>query len=173
MNVILLGYRGCGKTSVGKKLAYKLWKEFVDADARPRDRFDGRTVAEIWETEGEAAWREAETEVVKELVQLKDHVIGLGGGSLMHEAAREAVIAAPDATRIYLQCDPKVLASRIDSDMANAAQRPSLTGGDSAADEVEAVLAERDPIYREVADIVFNCTFTDVEQTTAYLVGKL
>ena len=62
MNIVLLGYRGSGKTSIGKKLASELWKDFVDLDDATRARFNNQTIADIWAEHGEAAFRAAEAD---------------------------------------------------------------------------------------------------------------
>ena len=125
-NVILIGYRGSGKSSVGKKLADQLWKVFVDVDTEICKRFGGRTVAEIWETDGEPAYRAVEVEVTREACAGSGRVIALGGGTLMQEGIPEAVASA-DAVRIYLRCDPAVLHERISADPVSSGLRPSLT----------------------------------------------
>lgn len=173
MNVILFGYRGSGKTSVGKKLAEQLWKDFVDVDALVRERFGGITIAEIWEQWGEAGFRQAEVEATQAVVRFNDHVIALGGGTLMQPAAREAVEQAPEATRIYLRCDPEVLYQRIAGDETTPSERPALTDQGGGLQEVEQVLAERDPVYRSVADVVFDATYCTIEQTVQHLITKL
>lgn len=173
MNIVLLGYRGSGKTSVGKKIASELWKDFVDLDDVTRKRFNGQSIAEIWATHGEAAFRAAEAQAAAEQLAKDDLVIATGGGLLTHDAGRAAVTSAANATRIYLRCDADVLAKRIAGDVATAAQRPSLTGQADPAAEVEQVLAERDPVYREVADIVFDVTYCSIEEAVRHLIAKL
>jgi len=170
-NVILIGYRGSGKTSVGRKLADQLWKAFVDIDAAICARFGGRTVADVWQTEGEPAYRAMEVAVTQEVCSGGDQVIALGGGTLMQPAARAAVEAA-DATRIYLRCDPAELEKRIHADPQTAGLRPSLTGKGGGLAEITAVLAEREPVYRAVADVEFDVTFTDIDEATRHIVAN-
>ncbi|MEM9915922.1 MAG: shikimate kinase [Planctomycetota bacterium] len=171
MNIILMGYRGSGKTSIGKKIAGQTWKDFVDTDAEVVKRFDGRSIADIWETDGEPAFRAAEVEVAAECLQRDNHVIALGGGTVMQDGVAELIQAAPDAKRIYLSCKPAVLAERIAADAASSAARPSLTGTAAAGsvEEITAVLEARDPVYRELADVTFDVSYVDLAAAVAYL----
>lgn len=173
MNIVLLGYRGSGKTSVGKKLASELWKDFFDLDDATRKRFNDQSIAEIWAEQGEAVFRTAEAEAATELLARDELVIATGGGVLTHEAGKAAVASAPNATRIYLSCSADVLAKRIAHDATSATQRPPLTGNTDPAVEVEQVLAQRDPAYREAADIVFDVTYCSIEEAVRHLIAKL
>ena len=170
-NLILIGYRGSGKTSVGRMIADQLWKAFVDIDQAICDRFGGRTVAEIWATDGESAYRAVEVEVTREACAGAGQVIALGGGTLMQAGAREAVEAA-DAVRVYLRCEPEELNRRISGDPQTAGLRPSLTGQGGGLDEITAVLAEREPVYRAVADAEFDVTHTGLNETARHLIAN-
>lgn len=174
MNIIFMGYRGSGKTSIGKKIASQTWKDFVDTDAEVVQRFDGRSIADIWDTDGEPAFRAVEVEVAQECLARENHVIALGGGTVMQPGVAEMIQAAPDAKRIYLNAKPAVLAERIAADAASTANRPSLTGDASGGasggvEEITAVLAERDPVYRALADVVFDVSYVDLPAAVAYL----
>lgn len=173
MNLILLGYRGSGKTSIGKKLAGELWKDFVDTDNKVRERFAGQSIAAIWQDHGEPAFRQAEADTVDQLLKKDDQVIALGGGTLTHAGAKQRIEQADNVKRIYLSCDPDVLARRIAGDATTANERPSLTGSADPADEVRQVLAKRDPVYRAVADIVFDVTHCSIEEAVRHLIAKL
>ncbi|MFK7788327.1 MAG: shikimate kinase, partial [Phycisphaeraceae bacterium] len=168
-----LGYRGSGKTSIGKQLAVELWKDFVDLDDATRQRFNNQTIADIWAEHGEAVFRQAEAESAGHLLAKENQVIALGGGTLTTDAGKAAVTSAENATRIYLSCSADVLAKRIASDATTATERPSLTGNSDPAAEVEEVLAQRDPVYREVADIVFDVTYCSIAEAVRHLIAKL
>lgn len=170
-NLILIGYRGSGKTSVGRVIADQIRKTFVDIDQAICDRFGGRTVAEIWATDGEPAYRAVEVEVTREACASSGQVIALGGGTLMQPGAREAVEAA-DAVRVYLRCDSEELNRRISGDPQTVGLRPSLTGQGGGLDEIAAVLAEREPVYRAVADGEIDVTYTSIDETACHLISK-
>lgn len=172
MNVILIGYRGSGKTTLGRKLADQVWKDFVDTDAEVCKRFGAKTIRQIWEEHGEAAFRETESEVAAEVLQRDEQVVALGGGTLMRDAGRRAVEGAENAVRIYLKCKPEVLLERIQGDERTRAERPNLTGLGGGLEEVRAVLAEREPVYEAVADKVFDVTLLNPEDALGYLIRR-
>jgi shikimate kinase len=169
MNVVLFGYRGSGKTTLGMALAAKLGMAFADADQEVVRRFGGRTIAEVWERYGEAKFRAVELEVAVELVGRRNLVLALGGGTVMQPAARTAVENAVDTVRIYLYCQPRELHRRIVGDPGSAAARPSLTPWGGGIDEVTAVLAQRDPVYRAVAQHILDVTNLSPAQALAAL----
>ena len=171
MNVILLGYRGSGKTTLGRALAGRLGYGYVDVDDATREAFDNATIAEIWRRHGEPAWRRAEVEATVRLLESDNQVIGLGGGTLMQPAARQAVARARDAVRIYLHAPAAVLHERIAADAATAATRPSLTALGGSLAEIEHVLAEREPVYRAVADAVVDVAGLGVDEALAALLA--
>ena len=171
MNIILIGYRGSGKTTVGRQLAEQLWKTFIDVDDEICNRFGGRTIAEIWEHEGERAYRDVECEVAADLCGRDEHVIGLGGGTLGEAPARRSVEGA-DAVRIYLKCDPAALLARIATDTRSAATRPNLTKLGGGIEEIETMLARRQPVYEAVADVILDVSRMTPERVVEELVRK-
>lgn len=172
MNVILLGYRGSGKTSIGRKIAEATWREFVDTDALVMESFGGRAIADIWATDGEPAFRQREVEVTRQVLGRTNHVIALGGGTVMQPEARTLVRDADDCKRIYLRCSAEVLAKRIADDTDTAGMRPHLTGLGGGVEEIRHVLAAREPVYQEVADATFEVTHVNVEEAVGYLLRQ-
>src|SRR5918997_3441061 len=82
MSAFLIGYRGCGKTTIGKRLADRLWQRFIDSDEMV-SRYAGKSIRAIFEEEGEPVFRAFETAVLHELVTMQEHVISLGGGGVL------------------------------------------------------------------------------------------
>jgi len=173
MKVILVGYRGSGKTSVGRPLAERLGWAFVDVDDAICKWFGGISIAQIWRTYGEPAYREREVEVTREQCQRDKVVIGLGGGTLMQTGALAAVEAAKPALRVYLRCEPAVLAERISGDAQSADTRPNLTEHGGGLKEIETVLAEREPVYRAVADLEVDVTSMQVDAVVDQLLAAV
>ena len=165
MKLILIGYRGCGKTSVGKRVAMAKNMQYLDVDDVTCDRIGCNSIAQIWGEHGEPYWRENEIAVTQELCQQDNLVIGLGGGTLMQEDARKAVKAATDTVRIYLKVAPKVLYQRITADSRSSETRPSLTALGDGLDEVIHMLKQREPTYEAVADVVLNVSEMNLQQT--------
>jgi shikimate kinase len=152
--IVIVGYRGSGKSVVGSLLASRLGYGFVDADLLLQARA-GITISEMFATQGEAAFRALESQILTELLTAPEwthHVISTGGG----------VVISPDNRAflksqyvVWLTASPEVLHERITGDPATAALRPNLTptGG---LEEVRVKLAEREPWYREVATLRLN-----------------
>lgn len=162
MNVLLMGLRGCGKSTVGQLLAARLGCPFMDLDDRVLARFAEPTVTAVWATHGEAPWRAAEATELGEILgqsEDPDSVIALGGGTPMVESARrdlEAAQAARRATLIYLRCTVEELQRRL---AGHTGDRPSLTGADPLR-EMGVVLEAREPVYRQLADHEYDVTST-------------
>lgn len=172
MRIVLIGYRGCGKTTIGKLVAQTLGLDFVDVDDVTCDRFGIRSIAEIWQQFGEPEWRKREVEVTSELCAKDNLVIGLGGGTLMQPGARRAVEAC-DALRVYLKAAPQVLAARIASDPQSGATRPNLTQHGGGVEEVRHMLEVRGPVYEAVADEVLDVSQIAPADAAAWVVAKI
>src|SRR4051812_1385007 len=123
MSLFLIGYRGSGKSTVGRRLADRLWQEFLDSDELIV-RQAGKTIREIFEQEGEPGFRDRESLVVRELAAVpEDQVIALGGGAVLREENRRALRDGGHKV-IYLKCEPAELHRRIHADPQTAANRP-------------------------------------------------
>lgn len=152
MVVTLIGYRGCGKSSVGKELAEKLSWDFSDADEE-LERRAGKTIREIFAQDGEPVFRDLEEDVLADLVGRNRLVLAAGGGAVMRESTRNRVRQAGPV--VWLTAAAETLYERIYKDDTTGERRPDLTdrGG---LEEVQTLLAEREPVYREAATLVLD-----------------
>jgi shikimate kinase len=147
-HVVLVGMMGSGKTRVGEQLAARLGAAFVDSDEQI-ERLTGRTVREIFEADGEAAFRTLEAEALAAAVRSPARsVIAAAGGVVLDPANRELLRRA--GTVVWLRARPEVLAARV----REGDHRPLL--GDDALGALRRLDAERGPLYDEVADAVLD-----------------
>jgi len=147
-NVFLVGLMGAGKTSVGKLLARRLDKTFYDCD-HEIERATGVKVAVIFEIEGEAGFRAREEKMLAELAARRDIVLATGGGAVLSAANRQRL--ADNGVVVYLRAAATDLWSRTRHDR----NRPLLNTADPLA-RLQQLYDERDPLYREVADIIVD-----------------
>lgn len=150
-NIILIGFMGTGKTSLGKAAAGKLKIPFLDTDDLIVSR-EGMSINEIFATKGEAYFRSLETQIIRELQDLEGgHVIAVGGGLPLREENRPLLRKLGRV--VYLRTSPPVLARRLEADTT----RPILRQGEgSTLEKVERILKEREPKYLNAADIVLE-----------------
>ena len=143
-NVILIGYMGCGKSTVGKRLSYRLKMPYVDTD-RLIEKKQGTTIREIFAKYGEPVFRDMETECVKSLFDFKqDYVIAVGGGLPMREENR--ALMKKLGTVVYLRAKPEAIYDRLKDDTT----RPLLQGEDPQG-KIRTMIAQRGPVYEEAA----------------------
>ena len=152
MNLFLIGYRGSGKTTVAAALAERLGWPWVDADAE-LERRAGRTIKQIFEEQGEQAFRDLEAAVVADLAAGDRQIVALGGGAVLRDANRQAL--AGRGPIVWLKASPEVLWARMTADHTTAARRPNLTREGGLA-EIRTLLAERTPIYTACADLAVD-----------------
>ena len=155
--VTLVGYRGTGKSTVAALLADRLGAAWCDADAVLEDRI-GSSIAALVGSRGEAAFRDVETEVLRDTLPAFAGVLATGGGVVLRPENRR-LLRERGRPVVWLTAPADVIRRRLAADPTTAARRPALHGGDPL-DEVAAALHAREPLYREVADIVFD-TATD------------
>jgi shikimate kinase len=147
-HVVLVGLMGSGKTTVGRRLAAALDRDFIDADEALEEIAD-RTIAEIFEADGEAAFRAIEADVLEELLEHhRPAVIASGGGVVLREDSRQR-LRGPEVTVVWLDAGPAFLASRVEA----KSHRPLLAGEAPARDVLARLHAERAPLYEAVADL--------------------
>ena len=171
MSIVLIGYRGSGKTTIGKRLADRLWQPFIDIDDLMVEKA-GKSIKEIFEQFGEPVFRDLEAKVVRDICEKHEHVIGFGGGTLGREDNRRALKESGHKV-IYLKCDPKELHRRITSDSQSASTRPNLTELGGGLEEIQKMLAEREPHYRSAMTAELDVTHLTPEDAVVYIVRLL
>ena len=141
--IYLVGMMGVGKSTVAARLAARLGRAFLDTD-REVERVAGRTIAEIWEEDGEALFRGLESEAI-EAATAEGAVIALGGGAVAEPGAIERLLDSGEI--VFLMADPDVLVDRI----GDPASRPLLAGLDRAGqiEKLGMLLSERLPFYQQ------------------------
>jgi len=145
MNIVLVGYRGTGKSTVGRLLASRLGRELVSTDAEIIKRAQ-RSIPEIVAQKGWEHFRDLESDICRELAGRDQLVIDTGGGAILRVQNVEAL--KKNGTVFWLTASVETIAKRIGSNN----QRPSLTGTKSFVDEIQDVLRERTPKYQAAAD---------------------
>lgn len=166
MNVVLVGYRGTGKSSVATLVAHQLRLTVVSLDAE-LVRKAGKTVPEIVAEVGWAGFRDLEEEIVRTYAAHDGQVIDCGGGVIEREANFSPLRAAGPV--IWLRASARTIVERIGGDT----QRPSLTGTRSFTEEVDEVLERRQPLYRRIAHHVVDTDGRTVDEVAREVVGVL
>jgi len=162
MSIFLIGMRGAGKTSCGMRAAELIGASFLDADGC-LEQEAGRSVAEIFRDEGEAAFRTLEREVTLDLLRLPDAVIATGGGCVLDPELREAL--GQQEGVIWLRADAAELSRRV---RAASTERPSLTGA-PPWQELPEILARREPHYLACARRTVDTGNRTVEEVALVL----
>ena len=165
MNIVLIGYRGSGKTSIGKKLASNLWMDFVDTDVLIVERA-GKTIREAFAAEGEEGFRRRESEVIAEVAGRDNQVIAAGGGAILK--AENVAALKKNGKVVWLKAKAEVLLQRIEKDAGTAANRPNLTAA-GGLEEVRQILEKRTPLYQAAADASLEVTYLTVEDAARRL----
>lgn len=164
-NIFLIGLMGAGKTSVGKLLARRLGKTFFDSD-HEIERATGVRVPVIFEIEGEQGFRSRENRILADLTRGHDIVLATGGGAVLSEENR--ALLSRNGIVVYLRASPYDLWQRTRHDR----NRPLLQTPDPLA-KLTQLHAERDPLYREIADLIVDTGHQSVGNLVHRLEQKL
>jgi shikimate kinase len=164
-NIFLVGPMGSGKSTIGRRLAAVLGKEFYDSD-REIERRTGATVSLIFDLEGEAGFRARERAVIDELTGLNDIVLATGGGVVLAPENRRALVTRGRV--VYLHAPLEKLIQRTARDRV----RPLLQTEDRVG-RLLAIITERDPLYRQVADLVVETGDQKVQRVVREILMRL
>lgn len=168
--ISLIGYRGSGKSSVAGLMAERLSCGWIDAD-RELESSVGMSIAAFVAARGEEAFRDAEATILERLVRGYQGVLATGGGAVLRSGNRE-LLRRHGRPVAWLAAPAAVLRRRIAADPDSATRRPPLGGRDPLAD-VEPAIAEREPFYRECADVVVDVADETASQVADRLVRWL
>ena len=163
MNIVLIGYRGTGKSAVGRRLADRRGLAFYDADELVEKR-GGQSIQEMVAAKGWEFFREREQTVIRELSGIDAAVIATGGGAVLDP--ENVGLLKRKGRLIWLDADAQTVIARMQEDTNNEQRRPSLTGGEPA-DETVAVMAARAPFYREAADLYVDTSGKSLDDVVA------
>ncbi|MCD8381195.1 MAG: shikimate kinase [Lachnospiraceae bacterium] len=148
-HLILIGYMGSGKSTLGCAVSYPLRQCFIDTDKWIESK-EGLTVSEIFAAHGEAYFRQRETDCLKAMFREREpRVLALGGGTPLRAENRELMKKL--GFTVYLKAEPETIYERLKGDTT----RPLLQC-DNPQERIRQMIAERDPIYREAADFILQ-----------------
>ena len=157
-NFVLVGFMGCGKSTVGRRLASITGHRFVDADELiVKDQ--GKSISAIFSESGEETFRQIEERIISDLVGVAGIVLSTGGGAILSEANRESLKKI--GIIIWLDAQPDVLFER-----AMRSGRRPLLQTENPRQAFDALLAERRTIYESLADLRFDSTGIDHEEVS-------
>jgi len=164
-NIFLVGPMGAGKSTVGRQLAKALGRDFYDSDKEIEKR-TGVSISWIFEMEGEAGFRAREQKVIDDLTQLKDIVLATGGGAVLSDDNRRALRSRGNV--IYLSASAEQLFRRTSKDKT----RPLLQT-DDPKQQIISLLEERDPLYKNVADIELRTGDQSIQHAVTEVIKQL
>ena len=165
-DIILIGYMGCGKSTVGVRLSYRLQQPFLDTDKIIESKQE-RSISDIFKEEGEEYFRQLETSCINDLLQEKKwYVIATGGGLPMRSENRELLKKL--GTVIYLRVSPKTVYARLKNDTT----RPLLQG-ENPMQKIIDMIEQRGPKYEEAADIIIDVDGKNFDEILAEIEEKV
>ena len=166
MNIVLIGFRGTGKSTVGRLLAKRLERYFIDSDKYIEDS-TGKTIKSIFEEDGEEGFRQIEADTITELSKADNKVISAGGGVVLRE---ENVNNLKDnGFLILLEATPEIIHNRIAQDKNTTQQRPSLTDKEPL-DEIKHLIEQREHAYKNAADYTINTSYVSCEDIVSEII---
>lgn len=156
-NIVLIGFMGSGKTSIGKRLSVRMKWEFIDMDDFIEKR-EGMSVTEIFEKKGEPYFRNIENELCERFSEAKCKIIATGGGVIKSED--NVKYLKQGGVIIYLKSKPETIAHNLRNDNT----RPLLMCNDKLG-RIRELLAQREPVYNRCADITIDVSQLNMEDT--------
>jgi shikimate kinase len=169
MNIILIGYRGSGKSAVGNRLAVRLKMKFVDTDDLIEER-QGTPVTDIVRSYGWDHFRKLEKSVIEEISKEDRLIVTPGGGAVVDADNVKAL--RRNGLIIWLKADKQVLFRRIQKDRASSTRRPTLTGK-GTLEEIGETLSQREPWYEKASEIQIDTSTLAVNAVVETILAAL
>jgi len=169
MNIYLIGYRGTGKTSVGKLLAAILKRPFIDTDDELTSRV-GMSIAEFVHQNGWGDFRKTEQSVIQKVCALDKHVVATGGGVVLEPQNVSRMQSS--GSLIWLKALPETIRTRLVNDRQSEHFRPALTS-EGLIDEIEVMLKKRNRHYHEAMDLYVETDQLSIDEICNAIVAKL
>lgn len=166
MNIVLIGYRGAGKSAVARFLSQTLGKKAVSLDEEIK-RTSGMSIPKLVEEKGWEYFRDVEQEIVREFCTQDNLIIDCGGGAILRPANVKQL--RTNSRVVWLQASVGVIASRI----GDSTERPALVKGKTFIEEIAEVLSERSPLYDAAADFAIDTDKLNPEQVAHEIILKL
>lgn len=164
-NIILIGFMGCGKTSVGSRLSRRLHRPMTDTD-QMIEEISKMTVSEIFDRMGEEGFRRMETQCLKRLLEETEaQIISVGGGLPVREENR--CLLGQLGIVIYLRVTPMTVCRRLASDTS----RPLLQG-ENSEERVQTLMAQRRDIYEAVSDIIIDADDKEFDEIIDEIINR-
>ncbi len=165
-NIILIGYRGTGKSTLARRLGERLGVASWDSDPEI-ERRAGKTIAEIFSSDGEAAFRDLEATVIADLLRNERFVLATGGGAILREETRE--LLRRHGLVVWLTASPETILNRMVQDKNSLTTRPSLTSL-PPLEEILAVLEKRRGFYEQTAHVNIETDAKCVDDVVAEII---
>ena len=169
MNIFLIGYRCTGKTSVGRSLAKSLGRPFLDADSE-LVKEQNLNISEIVSKQGWDAFREIESDIIKRVCALDDHVVATGGGAVLND--KNVKHMKRSGKLVWLKATPETIKKRILQDKNTEDFRPPLTSKGSA-EEIHETLLNRNPFYEKAMDFDVDTDDIGIDEVCHAIIKKL
>ena len=164
-NIVLVGPMGSGKTTIGRRLAIKLSKDFFDTDHEIIDK-TGVTIDHIFDIEGEKGFRERESKILEKLCEMSNIILATGGGIVIVPKNRKILINA--GLVVYLYSSVEQLLMRT----AKSKTRPLLENSTDRRKTITELLKTRDVYYREVASLVIDTTGKNLHEVINIIIRE-
>ncbi len=166
MNIILIGFRGTGKSTVGALLSKRLERDFIDSD-KYIESSTGKTIKRIFEEDGEERFREIEASIITKLSKMDSMIIAAGGGAILR--SDNVRNFKKNGFLVLLEATPEIIYERVTQDEKTIQQRPSLTDK-KPFEEIKHLIEKREHAYKNAADYTINTSYVSCEDIVSEII---